>query len=76
MKPQTTNLPSSLQRLYEEDANLAKVLDAFTEIDRAYREALKAIGLLQAPSYPTTSSADASITIRTIASSNLQLPRN
>lgn len=57
------NLTSELQRLREQNKDLALILDTFTAIDHAYRESLKAMGQVNGGTPVVKSSAEVTLSI-------------
>lgn len=54
-------LPEELRKLRESDPDVARVLDAFTQLNTVYREALKAMGAVPERSLQVANSADVTV---------------
>jgi hypothetical protein len=57
-------LPDDLRRLREADSDLALILDVFAEIDRAYREALEAMGQVGSRAAQVMNCAEVTVSFR------------
>lgn len=52
------NMTDVLSQLYQEDPEVAKILDVYKETERIYRDALRAIGRIIIPTFESKSSAE------------------